>query len=305
MNPAYRHRSSIEAALSAGYHVVSEKPISFSREETLALLRSAKSRGRSLFCTNTYLFADYLATFSRNWLAGRALTTMSIAWTDAAVEFRYGETKGYDSGVPVIFDVLPHVGNIVLATLGDCEPVPVGISVRRGGSEALIQYRHKDMDIHVLIARNAAKRTRRVTFSGPAGDIGLDFTNEPGTVVVDGIPLETVDPDWQRRRKPIAAMIESVAAFFAAGIRDARLSPLAALIGNALIDAVADSYVAQQTDFLASHRDVTTSPEPDLGYALKESRSIATRTLPYLSPDSPLRQLANAAISVKTNPLPP
>jgi predicted dehydrogenase len=305
VNSAYQHRSSIQEALSAGYNVVSEKPMSFSQEATRSLLNQAKTLGLALFCTNTYLFADYLGTFKKNWLANRTFTAMRILWTDAAREVRYGETKGYDSSVPVIFDVLPHIANIIVATLGVCNPVPVGISVCRGGSAVSIQYRHEDLNIYVQIARNAGQRTRCIKFSGSSGsEVVIDFTREPGLVSADKLPPISADADWRQKRRPIAAMFSSLLEFFESGKQDERLSPLAGLFGNALIDGIVGSYVDQQIAFLAAHGDrEVPALDEDFSYAEKESRSIAKRALPLIESDSPLRQLAMVARTSATSNL--
>lgn len=304
VNSAYQHRVSIEEALSAGYNVVSEKPMSFSREETQGLIDRAETLGLALFCTNTYLFAEYLSAFKDNWLTGRQFTAVYISWSDAATEVRYGESKGYDSGVPVIFDVLPHIANLVVATQGEGTPVFADIAVCGGGSEVSIRYRHEKIDIHVYIARNAAQRIRRMRFTGPDSNVVLDFTAEPGTVVVDQSPPVSVAPDWQKKRKPIAAMLRSVIEFFESGKQDTRLSTRSALLGNALIDGVVRSYVDQQLALLAGRggREAS-SPDEDFDYAEKELRSVADRVLPHVAPDSPLRNLARAAFPTVTSNL--
>jgi predicted dehydrogenase len=276
----------VEAALSAGYHVVCEKPLTFSRDETLALLARAAEHGRELFSTNTYLFAGYLRAFRRHWLRGRTFTELELTWADAGAETRHGEAKRYDSGVPVIHDVLPHVASIVLATHGPWRFARSSIAVSRGGSAVTVEFAGDDLTLRASLARNAERRVRRLRFAGPAGRIALDFTAEPGVVSGDGRQGVCVDPAWDSRRKPIAQMLESVQAYFAGGALDGRLSADAALLGNELIDAVAEGYVQQQLDFLAGARD------QDRAYAAKEAEAIRERGLPHLEPASPLRRLA-------------
>src|SRR4051812_45307233 len=116
VNSAHEHRRSAESVLDAGYHAVCEKPVTFSRHDTLQLLARATELGLELFCTNTYLFAEYLDIFRRDWLRGRALSELELTWADESAEIRHGEAKSYDSSVPVIFDVLPHVASVVVAT---------------------------------------------------------------------------------------------------------------------------------------------------------------------------------------------
>jgi hypothetical protein len=297
VNSAYLHKTSVEDMLEAGYNVVCEKPMSFSRQETLSLIDMAAALGLQLFCTNTYLFASYLDRFKEDWLAGRRFDRVHISWADPAKEVRYGETKGYDSSLPLIYDVLPHIANIALATLGESKFVSRFIEVQRGGSEVSLHYRHGDVDIHIALERNAKQRERTLAFVGTDSQIMLDFSSEPGSVLMDQPPLVPVDPAWLSKPKPIAAMIRSVRDFFEFGKQDPRLSPSASLLGNDLIDCVSESYVDQQVSLLSGRGDlskVIASPA-DLDYACKEARSIAARALPYLLQESPLRKLASAA----------
>ena len=118
VNSAHEHRRSVESVLDAGYHAVCEKPLTFSRHDTLQLLARADERGLKLFGTNTYLFAEYLQVLTRDWLRDRAFSELEVTWADASGEVRHGEAKSYDSSVPVFVDVLPHVASIVLATHG-------------------------------------------------------------------------------------------------------------------------------------------------------------------------------------------
>lgn len=302
VNSAYLHRTAIEDALTAGYNVVSEKPMSFSRQETFNLLEKADRLGLRLFCTNTYLFATYLDNFRQNWLTKRRFTCMHICWEDPAREIRYGETKGYDSSVPLIYDVLPHIANIILSMIGECKLIPVSIQVKRGGSEASIHYRHEDLDILIDVARNTRQRVRSLSFVNEEGKILLDFSNEPGLVSTDQLAPTLIDPEWSRKPKPIAEMLHSVIEFFELGKQDERLTSSAGLFANDMIDGVVDSYVAQQMALLCSKSNLTVN-KADYDYACKESRSIAARALPYIRKDSPLQQLAIAASSLSKHPL--
>lgn len=297
VNSAYLHKATVEGLLNAGYNVVCEKPITFSRRETLGLIDRAAELRRQLFCTNTYLFASYMDTFREKWLTGHSFDSMHLSWADPAREVRYGETKGYDSSLPLIYDVLPHIANIALATRGEFRAIPHGIQVTRGGSAVSVHYRCEDFDIYVALERNATQRKRTITFSSAARQVLFDFSREPGVVSVDQLPPVPVDPPWINKPKPIAAMIRSVREFFESGKPDPRLSISASLFGNDLIDAVSDSYATEQASFLSGCTDMSSamSSSADLDYANKEAKSIATRALPYLAEESPLRKLASLA----------
>jgi hypothetical protein len=294
VNSAYLHKTTTEDLLNARYNVVCEKPITFSRRETLGLIKRAEELQLQLFCTNTYLFASYMDTFREKWLTGYRFDSMHICWADPAREVRYGEAKGYDSSVPLIYDVLPHIANIALATRGEFRAISHSLQVGRGGSSVSVHYRCEDFDIHAALERNATQRKRTITFSSVARQILYDFSSEPGFVSVDRLPPVPVDLPLTNKPKPIAAMIRSVREFFESGKPDPRLSISACLFGNDLIDAVSDSYATEQASLLPGYIDMPTalSSSADLDYANKEAKSIATRALPYLAEESPLRKLA-------------
>jgi predicted dehydrogenase len=297
VNSAYQHRSAIENAFSAGYNVVSEKPMTLSRDESQQLLSRATELGLKLFSANTYLFSNYLSVFKRDWLDGRKITEIHLTWADAAGERRYGQMKSYDSGVPVIFDVIPHIASIVLATHGDVIIDRAQLAVRRGGSEVIAQFECGETVVSANMSRNSTRRVRLARFSGPASEVAIDFSVEPGTVSLNHGEAVCADPGWQTKRKPLAEMLHSVQLYFESGEMDDRLSPNAALLGNDMIDRVAASYVQQQIDFLGEQNNAK-GPEfsADFAYAAKEIDAIKNRVLPFLPQESPLQRLVMAHI---------
>ena len=290
VNSAHEHRGSVESVLDAGYHAVCEKPLTFSRHDSLRLLDRAVGLGLKLFCTNTYLFADYLHVFRRDRLRGRTFSELELTWADATREIRHGEAKSYDSSVPVIFDVLPHVASIVLATHGPLSFGRSSIAVTQGGSSVMAQFDGDGLTVRAKMSRNSGRRTRLLRFSGPAGEVTLDFAAEPGVVSLDHEAGVCADPAWESKRKPIAQMLRSVKTYFETGALDDRLGADAALLGNDLIDAVAEGYVQQQIDFLS--RVGVGSRGENFAYAAQEADAIRRRALPQLPQASPLRRLA-------------
>jgi hypothetical protein len=229
----------------------------------------------------------------REWLGDRTFSDLQLTWADAKGELRHGEAKSYDSSVPVIFDVLPHVACVVLATHGRLTFDRSCLAVAQGGSVVTAQFDGGELTVRASISRNAARRTRLLRFSGPAGQVTLDFAAEPGVVSLDQEEGVCADPAWHTRRKPIAQMLDSVKAYFEDGVLDGRLGTDAALLGNDLIDGVAESYAQQQLDFLVGAAGVReASRGEDLAYATKEAEAIRQRALPQLPQASPLRRLA-------------
>ncbi len=293
-NSAYLHPSAIEAAFAAGYHVASEKPLAFSRREIQRLLDAAAGARLKLFPTNTYLFADYLRVFKRDWLAGKRYSDIQLTWSDATTETRYGQAKSYDSGVPIIHDVLPHIACIIVATHGAIAPGASELVVQRGGSEVNVRYECGEMTVSANLSRNSKQRVRRARFWGAGVETEIDFSMEPGGVIVGKAAAQSADPHWHSKRRPLAEMLHSLQVYFAEGVMDDRLDPMAALLGSEMTDSVADSYVRQQIAYLRNHcGDRFPEVSADFAYAAKEAESVARRALPYLPHDSPLKALAH------------
>jgi predicted dehydrogenase len=301
VNSAYLHRHAIENALLLGYSVVSEKPASLSKQETTYLVDLAKALGLQFFCTNTYLFATYLDSFKKEWIAGQHLKRMHICWSDPRAEIRHGMPKSYDSSIPILYDMLPHVANIIFLIAGGGKLTSLDLQVKRGGSMVVLQCTSGNLEISVSLERNANQRIRSIAIDGTNENILLDFSVEPGSISINQAPIVQLAPEWRHQLKPIALMILSVQNFFESGSIDPRLSPSAAIFGNELIDAIVTSYVDQQISFFRSYsgKKYDDIREPDFCYALKEATSIANRGLPYLSIDSPLRKLVLADTSLK------
>lgn len=293
VNAAYDHRASIESVLAAGYHAVSEKPLTFSKPDTLKLQTRADELGLKLFCTNTYLFADYLRVFRENWLQGRKFHDVQITWSDAGTETRHGHAKCYDSGVPLIIDILPHVASIILATHGEVRLDHSELAVHKGGSAVTASFYSGELTVHAELARNETQRVRLAKFVSPGERVSLNFSSEPGVVNLNCNEGVCVDPAWASKRKPIAEMLNSVKAYFDGGDLDDRLGLRAALLANDLIDGVVEAYVQQQIELLRAEGDAKELPRDEhFRYALKEADSIRERVIPHLAQASPLRRLA-------------
>lgn len=301
LNSAYLHRQSVSEMLSAGYNVVCEKPMSFSKLETQRLVNMAARFGLQLFSTNTYLFASYLDVFKQNWLEAHSHNLIRISWADPINEFRHGGIKHYDSSLPLIYDILPHIANILLATIGPFNFESNRIEVRRGGSEVFLHYQQEGMNIYLTLERNSSQRKRTLFFSNAENEVKLNFDSEPGLVSLNKTAPISVDPSWKYKSKPIAAMIQSLVAFFETGKEDLRLSFASSLLANSLIDSVVSSYVNQQVALMTTRHDIS-DPKINracLEYAEKEAQAIAKRAMPYINEGSPLHTLALLGSRIK------
>lgn len=292
-NSAYLHYQSIKHALEAGYNVITEKPMTFSGLESANLLRQSQSLGLKVFSTNTYLFADYLYAFREQYLQDNEYSHMHIDWSDPVMETRYGERKGYDSSVPIIYDVIPHLASLILIFYGKVNHSNSSLEVLNGGSKVKLAFEYNGLTITADISRNASQRQRHIRFSEADSEVVIDFTEEPGKVIIDGNDVGVSDPSWHLKRKPIAEMIFSVKQYFENNKLDDRLNTEAALFANDLIDDIAQEYVDKQISFLNS--EIGQAKTADFAYAKQESFSLKTRAMQHLDEASPLKRLAMAA----------
>ena len=293
-NSAYLHHYTIKDALTAGYNVVSEKPLSFSKKDTLSLIEAAEEKRLKLLSSNTFCFAKYLKTLKENWLVNKKISMIEICWSDPVTESRYGERKRYDSGVPIIYDILPHIATILNETVGQIKIQTSDIKVSSGGSCVNINYQDTKMEVDIFLKRNAQERLRDIKYYTDGSVVNFNFTDEPGEVSLNGGQSIGLEPNFKIQRKPLAAMLYSLKDQFEKNTNDSRLSVDVALYGNELIDAISDKYVDQIIHYLnSSIIDNKHTETESFTYAIKEMQSLVQRVAPYLSKKSPLKGIIN------------
>jgi len=291
INSAYMHEFYVTDLLCKGYNVVCEKPVSFSKTRTIKLINLAAKKKLSLFCTNTYSFASYLKKLKDNYLKEKEYSNIHITWADPKKEIRYKQVKSYDSSVPIIYDILPHVANILYSTIGNFKLKLKSFDIKNGGSNIFLHYHQKKMNIIVKLVRNAVKRKRSIKFISKKNQLYFDFTNEPGFVKKNNDSQFKTDMIWTTKSKPISSMITSVISFFQLGKKDFRLKLTTSLLGNELIDVIAKQYVNNQIRILKNKKKYS---RESFSYAYKEFKSIKKRTLGYINKSSILYNLCNS-----------
>lgn len=283
VNSAYMHEFYVKDLLCKGYNVICEKPISFSKTKTIKLINLAAKKKLNLFCTNTYFFASYLKKLKYDFLKEKNFTNIDITWADPEKEIRYKQIKNYDSSVPIIYDILPHIANILYATIGNFKLKLSNVDIKNGGSNILLHYQKKKMNIAVHLIRNADSRKRAIKFISKKNQLYFDFTNEPGFLKRNNDSQFKLDIEWKTRLKPIPEMISSVINYFELGKKDYRLKLKTSLLGNELIDVVAKKYVNNQIQILENKKMFS---KKSYSYAYKEFKSIKKRTAGYIDKDS-------------------
>jgi len=292
INSAYLHKATIQSALSLGYNVIVEKPLTFSFKESIQQLNLASKFGLRIFTTNTYQFASYLTIFKEKYLHGNKINEIYINWSDNAGKIRYGQIKKFDSSVPIIFDVIPHIASIIFSILGEISLNSADLTFYKGGSKVKLKFRCNNLIIRADISRNSKTRTRILKVTNETTEFKIDFTEEPGIVTINNSEKICADNNWNLKRKPIAEMLNSVLIFFEKNKIDSRLLPDSALLGNIMIDLIVESYVMHQIDFVIKNGRML-KQSADIKYAKKEIDSIKKRTLKFLHNDSPLQDFSD------------
>jgi len=268
-NAARDHAMAIERALPSQIPVLVEKPFTLTAEETHRLLNRATAVGSPLAASCVFLFARFFQRFVEIVEKAGAIEQIAFCWTDPAGEVRHGERKGYDSGLPLPVDVLPHISALVGGLLPGAKQSCAGIELARGGAKLNLEIRVGSVPCAVTLARNAAGRQRTIEVTTAKQQLHLNFTGVP--TVTAGDQVTDLDPDWGIADGPLACMLKSFLNGAVTGVFDPRLSVGGALAGNELADQAYGLYRAAVSEWL-----MTTLPQPEpeeeehLRYALRE-----------------------------------
>jgi len=268
VNAARDHEAVTAFALNAGAPVLVEKPIALTLKGAEDLVNLAHLTSGKLAAANVFLFARYIRRFATHLSAkSKKIQSMHVRWVDPQGEFRYGEVKSYDAGLPVFKDVLPHVSAILSALFPSAEHTCKDLHFFRGGAQLEIEIEVNEIPCKIIIARNGDRRERSITANLERDTIQLDFATEPGTIS-DAGELRDADPHWHIQSRPLASMLHSFLRWADELEFDARLSTDAAVGACALMDQVSILYNRQLISWLKS--PVSLSDHQSLRYAADE-----------------------------------
>ena len=204
-NSAHNHKKSAEFAIAARIPVLVEKPITPSFSETNSLIQSAKNNETHLSPSWVFLHAKYIDNFINHIGGPEQIQKLWFEWTDESAEMRYGETKSYDSAIPIFKDVMPHVLSILSKIFKNQIFEFRSCKVSHGGRCVEIIITVLDIECCLKLERNSKKRRRKIVIKGQK-DLQLDFAVEPGTISVDGYNFDG-DPYWSSSPSPLEKMI--------------------------------------------------------------------------------------------------
>lgn len=220
------HVAASEACLRNGTHAFVEKPLSFSVGEARYLISAATDRNLVLAVGLHLLSASYLHHFKSRFVT-RPIAKITLRWFDPAYEVRHGESKHADDSTPLAHDLYPHIWSIV-RVLTDCaEQTIVGASIQADGSISFESLAGA-VKIEVGCGRYSAARERMIALVfQDGGTASLDFTQEPGAAMLDGVSLPP-DPLWGQTPRPAMAEVQGFLTQVSSPTRDLAWLHLAA-----------------------------------------------------------------------------
>ncbi len=271
-NSAIQHEAAARLGLLAGVPVLVEKPVAPTSEAVCRLCALANETGTRLCAGLVFRFARYNDNFVQTVRAMEAVRGLEIRWADPIGERIRGESKSYDSSLPVFVDCLPHIVSMIAPFISDQYLSVRGLLLARGGAELTLDMAAGATTVHLVLARNADRRERWVAAKMASGiSVSLDFSTEPGMI---SSPQGDADADllWGDAPSPMAALLSAFLTGVSTGEWDPRLSPELALQGARLADDVLPQYRSAQAVWIATQRQKSQAECDSTGlyYATRE-----------------------------------
>ncbi len=229
LTPPQTHASLIRMSLDAGAHVICEKPMTGSADETQALLAEARIRGRILIESRNLLFNDVTQTIDRLLQEGKlgSVREVDVLLSLDLTAGPFGDLNLSGPGVALpagaVHDFLPHLAYLFLHFLDN--PTEVngvkGFLENRSGNPR-VGYDHLDVLIEVAngrgrlrIASDVAPPAFRLIVRGTERSVETDFYNpfvrvEGGANVGKRAPLEQISSGLSLARAGIRNFVDKV-----------------------------------------------------------------------------------------------
>ncbi len=263
------HEAAAKHALSVGVPVLVEKPIALTAAAARRLADLARRRNARFGAAHVFLFASYLDHFAKRVADAGQIRSLRVVWTDPCHEDRYGETKKYDSSLPIVSDILPHV----LSMIGKLTPMRPDhcriVELRRGGAAVELTLMLGEIPCSILLERDSDQRRRSLAATVEQKTLHLEFSKEPGTIS-DGNTTVAGDPDWEIQQRPMAQMLTAFLKWVANGEYDRRLDVDIGLQACDVIDRTMDEYRPAMKSWLRHRLSSMEQVDDDLRYALTE-----------------------------------
>lgn len=254
-NSAKYHFASAVASILYRIPTLVEKPLAMSYSEAEFLTKLSFLNGQNLYCAHVFLFAQYLNTYTEIVKNYSPFKQINIIWSDPTNEERYGEIKRYDSSVPIINDVIPHILSILRSFTNETIDIQ-DCKIDRGGAKVIVICRVGLTLCTIYIERNATKRCRLLDVKTSSGAFILDFTIEPGFIQYKK-ETEIIDMQcaWSSEARPLRKMLESfIRTVNVKGYRDTRLDPILGLEACYIADITFQKYRKELVKWLSASK---------------------------------------------------
>ncbi|RIV86715.1 Gfo/Idh/MocA family protein [Aurantiacibacter zhengii] len=219
-------------ALEAGKHVLLEKPPCATLSEARTLIDIAEDRGCTLFAAWHSRFAAGVAP-ARNWLQGKAITSVSIDWREDVRVWHPGQAWIFEAGGFGVFD--PAINALSIATAILPRPLMV-----LGGELEVPSNRAAPIAGHLDMQDSAGVPVRMVMDFLKEGPQSWDIVvnTDAGKLVLSegGRVLETPAGRQEGEDREYAGIYAAFADAIAASRSDTDLAPLR-LVADAFMRA--------------------------------------------------------------------
>lgn len=268
VNSVGDHKKSVKMAIAGKVPVFVEKPMAPSFEETLALIESAKDNRTLLSSSWVFLHASYIDNFIDRLGDTGDIKKVRFYWTDKFAELRYGEIKNFDAATPVFKDVLPHVLSI-LSKIFKTKSFEFGsCKVSRGGCCVELIISILNIECCLLLERNSDKRRRKIFIQGKH-DFELDFSTEPGTILING-DTSSGDLHWGSSPSPLEKMVTEFLTQVESGKFDKEETGKLALSISKLINEIEPEYLISLDAWFINYLNQKDKDKRDIYYFVSE-----------------------------------
>ncbi|MCJ9729391.1 Gfo/Idh/MocA family oxidoreductase [Bradyrhizobium sp. PRIMUS42] len=189
---ASEHAETVGTLLRASVPTLVEKPLALSVGTARGLVGLAAIRDVPLLVGLHLLTAPFLHHFLAL-STGRSLAAVELEWQDSEQEIRHGIVKSTNLTTHKVDEIMPHLWSM-LHLVNDCgklqvdKVTPLGrgaveVEIGMGGARATLRF-----------GRRAPERRRRMRLEFRDGGYAeLDFTIEPGLIILDGVQQATFE----------------------------------------------------------------------------------------------------------------
>jgi predicted dehydrogenase len=242
------HAERANKFLSAGWHVLIEKPAALTLEDAEAVADKAAKMQRQAWVGLVYLFAPYLSVM-RPFASGA--THWRLEWFEAERETRWGALKSTPHHVNLVEDVFSHAWSI-LRGAGLAAPLRiVQVSLPQPWS-ARINLVADKADVEMVFDRHGGYRRRYLRIEAADRRIcELDFSTEPGVFKIDGVCGG--DVPWNPAKGPLTLELSAfLAACCGHGSPDLPVAVSQNLEATALMETAAKTHLELQANMVAN-----------------------------------------------------